>query len=121
MDASLIYKIIGTILIAVGIILVSNPELVTNKPVPEDVFRAVERRVWWGLFISAGVLLIFHHELRSPLVIFVGASTTITFGLLAARLIGIALDGAVVKQWFWVVVEAVILAALVWWYTKVRV
>ena len=43
-----------------------------------------------------------------------------TFGLLVARLIGIALDGGVAKQWFWVAVEVVILAGLLWWYEKVR-
>ena len=119
-EGTLIHKLLGTFLILVGIVLVSNPELVSNKPVPEDVFRAVERRVWWGLFISAGILLMFHHQLQPWLVTFVAASTSVTFGLLAARLIGIVLDGSVPKQWFWVAIETVILAGLVVWYAKVR-
>jgi hypothetical protein len=119
-EGNLIYKILGALLILVGVILVSNPELVSNKPVPEDIFKAVERRVWWGLFISAGTLLMFHHQLQPWLVTFVATSTAITFGLLAARLIGIVLDGSVPKQWLWVAVEAVALAGLAWWYANVR-
>lgn len=120
MPENLLAKITGSLLILIGIVLVSNPELISNKPIPDDTFRAVERRVWWGLFISAGVLLLFHHQLQPWLFTFVAASTAITFGLLVARLIGIALDGSVPKQWLWVVVEGVILVALIWWYTKVR-
>lgn len=119
-EHSLIYKLLGVLCIFVGLVLVSNPELVSNKPVPEDTFRAVERRVWWGLFISVGVMLLFHPQLQPYLVSFVAASISMTFGLLVARLIGIGLDGSVPKQWFWVAVEVVILAGLLGWYFKVR-
>jgi 4-amino-4-deoxy-L-arabinose transferase-like glycosyltransferase len=119
-EGTLIFKILGGLLILVGVILASNPELVSNKPVPEDIFKAVERRVWWGLFISAGTLVMFHHPLQPWIVTFVATSIAITFGLLAARLIGIMLDGSVPKQWFWVIVEAIALGGLVWWYAKVR-
>ena len=119
-EGTVIYQLLGAILIFVGIVLVSNPELLSNKPIPDDIFRAVERRVWWGLFISAGVMLVFHHQPQPWLLIFVAASASITLGLLVARLIGILLDGSVLKQWFWVAVEAVILVGLVCWYTKVQ-
>ena len=119
-EGTLIFKILGGLLILVGVILASNPELVSNKPVPEDIFKAVERRVWWGLFISAGILVMFHHPLQPWIVTFVATSIAITFGLLAARLIGIMLDGSVPKQWFWVIVEAIALGGLAWWYAEVR-
>ena len=118
-EDTLINKAIGTVLVLVGVVLASNPELVTNKPVPDDIYRAVERRIRWGVFIGAGFLLIFHHSLQPWLVTFVAASTAIIFGLLVARLIGIALDGSVQKQWLWVVAEAIILVALVWWHAKI--
>jgi hypothetical protein len=120
MEDRLSYNIAGAALIAVGVLLASNPEWVSNKPVPADTCRAVERRVWWGLFIGAGVLVIGLHQLRPWLATYVGVSAAMTFGLLVARLIGIALDGGVAKQWFWVAVEVVILAGLLWWYEKVR-
>lgn len=61
-----------------------------------------------------------HQQLQPWLATFVAVSASATFGLLVARLIGIFLDDSVARQWFWVVVEAVILAILVWWYAKVR-
>ncbi|WOJ97239.1 hypothetical protein R0137_01370 [Congregibacter brevis] len=64
MDGSLLLKIIGGILIAGGVALVSNPELVSDKPIPEDTFDAIERRIWWGLLIGLGVLLQFHYQLK---------------------------------------------------------
>lgn len=119
-ESTLLYKLLGALLIFIGIVLVSYPELVSNKPVPEDIFRAVERRVWWGLFISAGLLLMFHHQLQPWLLTFIAVSTAATLGLLIARLIGIALEGSVAMQWFWVAVEVVILAGLLWWYSHIR-
>ncbi|MDO6460505.1 hypothetical protein Q4485_07350 [Granulosicoccaceae sp. 1_MG-2023] len=41
-------------------------------------------------------------------------------GLLLARLIGITLDGSVLKQWLNVGIELVLLLPLVWWYLKTR-
>lgn len=120
MEMGIATKAFGLVLIVIGVVLSSNPELVSNKPVPEDTFQAVERRVWWGLFIAAGTLLFVHKQLQPWLATFVAIGTSATFGLLVARLIGIALDGSVARQWFWVIVEAVILAILVWWYAKVR-
>ena len=56
--------IVGVALIIFGVTLVSNPELVSNKPIPDDTFEAIERRIWWGLFIGLGTLLLFHRQLR---------------------------------------------------------
>ena len=120
MESTLILRILGTALIIVGVALVSNPELVSDNPIPEDTFEAIERRIWWGLLVGLGVLVFFHHHLRPWLTTLAATGSAMTFGLLAARLIGIALDGSVAKQWFWVAVEAVILAGLLWWYAKIR-
>jgi len=120
MGDDLILKVFSLLLIAFGIALVINPELVSNKPIPEDTYQAIERRIWWGLLIGVGILFLFHHQLHPWLPTVVAAGTSITFGLLAARLIGIALDGSVARQWVWVAVEGVILIGLVWWYAKIR-
>lgn len=112
-------RIPGIVLLLTGLVLASNPELVSDQPVPSETFEAVERRIWWGLLIGAGAMLLFHHRLRpwpaTALAIFASAM----FGLLVARLIGIALDGSVLAQWLWVAVEAGLLAGSVGWYAKI--
>lgn len=120
MEGIIINRIIGFALIIIGVTLVSNPELVSNKPIPGDTFEAIERRIWWGLIIGVGILLLFHHQLRPWIPTIAATSSSLVFGLLVARLIGIMLDGSVAKQWLNVGIEVVILAPLVWWYLSVR-
>ena len=119
-ESTLIFRLVGAALIILGIVLASNPEYVSNKPVPVDTVDAIERRIWWGLFIGVGILLQFHHQLLpwQPTVSATVASLLV--GLLIARLIGIALDGSVAKQWFYVGIELVLLVPFIWWYIKVR-
>ena len=121
MDNTRLFRAIGTVLIIVGIVLVSNPELISSKPIPDDTFRAIERRIWWGLLIGIGTLLLFRHQVQPWLQTLAATSTALIFGVLVARLLGILLDGSVAKQWAWVAVEAVILVMLVWWYRKISV
>lgn len=120
MESSLVLRIAGGIIIAIGVALVSNPELVSNKPVPTDTFQAVERRIWWGLIIGVGTLFLFHHQLHPWMATIAATISSLLFGLLVARIIGIMLDGSVAKQWLWVGVEVVLLAVCLWWYLKVR-
>ena len=116
----LISRMIGGILILAGLILIANPELVSSKPVPTDIFEAIERRIWWGLIVGFGVLLLFHHQLRPWLQTLAATLSALVVGLLVARLLGIILDGSVLKQWLYVVIELVILAPLLWWYFRLR-
>ncbi|SHG91031.1 DUF4345 family protein [Ferrimonas marina] len=120
MELSLILRAVGVLLILAGLVLVWDPELVSNKPVPTDPFQATERRIWWGLLIGFGTLLLFHHQLQPWNQSLAAAGCSLLFGLLVARLIGMALDGPVMKQWINVGIEIVIMIPLVWWYLKVR-
>src|SRR6056300_1214719 len=108
MESTSILRLLGVILIIVGVTLVTNPELIRNKPIPTDTFEAIERRIWWGLFIGAGCLLLFHHQLRPWWTSIAATSSSLLFGLLVARLIGIVLDGSVAKQWLYVGIEFVV-------------
>ena len=119
-ESALIFRFVGAALIILGIVLASNPELVSNKPVPGDTFEAVERRVWWGLFIGVGILLQFHHQLLPWQPTLSATCASLLVGLLIARLTGIVLDGSVTKQWLNVGIELVLLVPFVWWYIKVR-
>ncbi len=120
MNFVLVTRVAGFIMLIAGIIVVANPELITNKPVPEDTFEAIERRIWWGLLIGLGLLFIFNQRWSPWLPTFLITTVALLAGLLAARCIGIVLDGSVAKQWLLVLVEAVIAAPLLWWYLRIR-
>ena len=120
LESTLILRVVGVALIISGFVLAANPEIVSNKPVPDDIFEAIERRIWWGLLIGAGLLLQFHHQLLPWQPTVSATCASLLVGMLIARLIGIVLDGSVVKQWQYVGIELLILAPLIWWYTKVR-
>ena len=115
-ESTLILRCVGILLVVTGLVLAANPELLSNKPIPDDTFQAIERRIWWGLLIGFGSLLLFHHQLQPWMTTIAAASASLMFGLLIARLIGIMLDGLVAKQWLNVAIEVILLAPLVWWY-----
>lgn len=120
MEISFALRVIGVISIVIGVFLAWNPELVSNKPVPADAFQATERRIWWGLFIGVGSLLMFHHQIHPWQPTVFATIFSLLFGMLVARLIGIMLDGSVVKQWINVGIEIVIMLPFVWWYINFR-
>lgn len=120
METKLILRLLGVVLIIAGVVLVSNPELVSNKPIPSGTFEAIERRIWWGLLIGMGCLLLFHHQFLPWGMTIAATGSSLLFGLLVARLIGIGLDGSVAKQWLYVGIEVAMMAPLVWWYLRVR-
>ncbi|WP_413699014.1 DUF4345 family protein [Psychromonas sp. KJ10-10] len=121
MENTIILRLLGALLIIIGLVLSTNPELVSDKPVPTDTFKAVERRIWWGLLIGFGLLLQFHHYLMPWQATVATTFASLLVGLLISRLIGIALDGSVAKQWLNVAIEIIILVPFVWWYFNTRV
>lgn len=120
MNTILLTRALGFIILITGIVIVVNPELITNKAVPDDTFEAIERRIWWGLLIGPGLLLMFNRQWSPWLPALLISLVALIAGLLAARLIGIALDGSIVRQWYLVLVEIVIAAPLLWWYLRIR-
>ncbi len=117
---SLVKRIVGSIVLMLGLVLVINPELIVDQPIPTDTFAAVERRIWWGLIVGVGLLILFHGKLRPWRLTLAATCCALLLGLLIARLIGIALDGSVPMQWAYVGLEVVILLLLYWWYRNVR-
>ena len=120
MNIATVSRVLGLLTLIAGIIIVANPELITKKPIPADTFEAIERRIWWGLLIGLGLLLLFNQQWTPWLPTLLITAVALLVGLLAARLIGIVLDGSVVKQWYLVLVEIAIAAPLLWWYFKIR-
>src|SRR5690554_5444374 len=92
MEHGLILKIVGLIIVIMGAILSYNPELFSNKAIPEDPFEATERRILWGLLMGVGLLVLFYHQIQPWLLTLVAIGIALTLGVLMARLIGIVLD-----------------------------
>ncbi len=111
MNNTIVYSF-GLLSMAFGFLLVVRPEFVNKKPKPEDVFRAVERRAWWGLLIGLGLFCFSLPSINSYLVGFFVLATAATLGILIARLIGIFLEGSHRRQWFWVWVELLVVLVL---------
>jgi len=120
MEHEILLQVVGFMLLLAGIILTYNPELVSSKPISEDTFRAIERRVRWGFLIGLGMLLMFHHQIKPYLFTVAALGMTLTLGALVSRLVGIALDGSAQRQWMWVVVEIVMIVGFGLWYANQR-
>ena len=116
----LLRRLIGASLIIGGVVLIVSPEIVSSKPVPGDTFEAIERRIWWGLLPGFGILVLFLQQIKPWRKTLAITGCALLFGMLIARLIGIALDGSVTKQWVYVGGECLIMLFLLWWYRSTR-
>jgi hypothetical protein len=114
-----VYRIIGIVLAFVGVAASVFPGwfgLITGGSEPTlDTNEAIERRVRGGMLLGVGLAFIAVTALRPwstsiPTMIFYFMT-----GALAARLLGLILDGAVPKQWLWVAVEAGAMAVAAVW------
>jgi len=120
MEHKMFLQVAGIIILLLGVFLAYNPELVSSKPIPEDTFRAIERRVRWGFLIGLGLLLMFHHQVKPYLFTVAALGMTLTLGALISRVMGIVLDGSAPRQWMWVVVELAMVIGFGFWYANQR-
>ena len=112
-------RVFGFALVALGVAAAVMPHWfapLTGASAPTvDLFEAVERRVRGGMVLGVGLAFIAITALRPwstsiPLAIFY-----FMVGALAARLLGLLVDGVVPKQWLLVAVEAVFMALAALW------
>lgn len=99
---------VGVALLVLGGAFALSPDLIGAVAVPDDAFAQVERRIPGGAVAGVGLLLLLPpgpRDWAGRLAAMVG---WVTVGLLAARLLGVALDGGHPRQWMWVGVEAVV-------------
>lgn len=116
------FRIVGIVVALLGIAASVFPTwfepLIGGPEPPADVYETIERRVRGGMVLGLGLMFIGITALRPwstsiPLVIFYFMT-----GALAARLLGLMVDGTVSKQWLWVAVEAgamTLVALWLWW------
>lgn len=115
------FRIFGIVVAIVGVAASVFPDFfgpLTGGAAPRaDVHEAIERRVRGGMMLGLGLMFIGIPALRPwstsiPLVVFYFMA-----GALAARMLGLVVDGMVPRQWFLVAVEtgAMTLVALWLW------
>ena len=113
------FRIFGIVLSVVGVVVAILPgwfgPLTGGPESPVDVFEAVERRVRGGMVLGVGLTFIAVTALRPWSVSIPSAIFYFMTGALAARLVGIIVDGVVPKQWALVAVEAVFMALAALW------
>lgn len=111
-------RIVGGLLLVLGVLLVLDPGLIGMEPVTDDVFAAVERRIPGGGVAGLGAVMLTWQPGVGRLAHLSGFVLWLCLGLLVARFYGIVVDGVHPRQWMWVVVEAAIVAvagAGLWW------
>ena len=113
------YQVFGIALAALGVVAALLPNWfgpLTGGPEPPlDVFEAVERRVRGGMLLGVGLCFIAIAELRPWSTSIPTAIFYFMTGALAARLLGLILDGTVPKQWLLVAIEALAMAVAAFW------
>ena len=113
------YRIVGIVLAVLGVVAAVSPKwfgpLTGGPEPPVDVFEAVERRVRGGMLLGVGLCFIAITALRPWSTSIPTAIFYFMTGALAARLLGLFIDGTVRKQWLLVAVEVVAMAGAAFW------
>lgn len=113
------FRILGIVLAVVGVVAAIVPgwfgPLTGGPEPPADVFQAVERRVRGGMVLGVGLILIAVTALRPWSTSIPSALFYFMTGALAARILGLLVDGVVPRQWLLVGAEAIIMALAAFW------
>ena len=111
--------IVGIVLAVLGVLAAVFPTwfgpLTGGPEPPVDVFEAVERRIRGGMLLGVGLCFIAITALRPWSTSIPTAIFYFMAGALAARLLGLLVDGAVPKQWLLVAVEAAAMTVAAFW------
>lgn len=114
-------RILGVVLAVIGVLAAIFPGWfsVLTGAATTDVFEAVERRVRGGMVLGVGLIFIAVTAWRPWSVSIPTAIFYFATGALAARILGLLVDGVVPKQWFLVAVETVIMTVVAFWLWRV--
>lgn len=112
-------RILGMALAGLGAVAAIVPgwfgPLTGGPEPPADVYHAIERRIRGGMVLGVGLTFIAVTAFRPWSASIPTALFYFMTGALAARLLGLLVDGTVAKQWLWVAVEAVAMALAALW------
>jgi len=111
--------IAGIVLAGAGVAAAAFPGwfgALTGGPEPPiDVYHAIERRIRGGMLLGVGLTFMAVTSIRPWSTSIPSAILYLMAGALAARILGLLVDGTVPKQWLWVAVEAVVMALAALW------
>ncbi len=114
-----VFRIVGIVLALIGVVASIFPSwfgpLTGGAEPPVDVFQAVERRIRGGMLFGAGLCLIAITQLKPWSTSIPSARFYLMTGALAARILGLVVDGTGPRQWLWVAVEAAVMTAAALW------
>lgn len=117
-------RILGVVLAVVGVAAAVFPDgwgpLTGGGHPPVDVFESVERRVRGGMVLGVGLVFIAGTALRPWSKSIPSAIFYLMTGALAARFLGLMIDGSVPKQWLLVAVEVLVMALAALWLWRKR-
>jgi len=112
-------RILGLVLAGVGVVAAIFPgwfgPLTGGPEPPVDIYHATECRIRGGMVFGVGLAFIAVTALRPWSTSIPTAIFYLMAGALAARLLGLLVDGTVPKQWLLVAVEAVVMAVAAIW------
>lgn len=113
------FRVFGIALGVLGIVAAVFPHwfgpLTGGPKPPADVFQAIERRVRGSMMLGVGLSLVAVTALRPWSTSIPTAVFYFMAGALAARLLGLLVDGTVPRQWLLVAVEAAVMALAALW------
>ena len=113
------FRIFGIALAVLGVVAAVFPNwfgpLTGGPEPPADVYEAVERRVRGGMLLGLGLCFIAIAALRPWSTSIPTAIFYFMAGALAARVLGLLIDGTVPKQWLLVAVETIAMAIAAIW------
>jgi len=113
------FRILGIALAVIGITAAAFPSWfgpLTGGGEPAiDVYQAIERRVRGGMVLGVGLGLVAINALRPWSTSVPSAVFYLMTGALAARLLGLIVDGTVSKQWLLVAIEAAVMTLAAAW------
>lgn len=113
------FRIFGIVVSLIGIAAAIFPQwfgpLTGGAEPAADLFAAVERRVRGGMVLGVGLVFLAVPALRPWSVSIPSAIFYWMTGALAARLLGMVVDGAVPRQWMLVAVEVGVMTLAALW------
>ena len=105
---NIVLKIVGVILLLIGLILTYKPNLISGVSLPSHSYETIEKRVKWGFLIGVGIFLLFHTQWDNWKLIACALLCALTLGIILARLFGFVLDGFYQKQLLWLGIELMV-------------
>jgi len=86
-------EILAVILIIAGLILAYNPVLISSAPTQLIGYEMIEKRVKWGFLIGLGIFLVFNQQWDNWGLTILAFLSSLTIGIIIARILGFILDG----------------------------